>query len=180
MTITPQQFRAARAFLGWSQRDLAAKARVSRATITNFEIGISQPQVRVLEALVETLERAGIVFTEAVEGVYDPGITFKWGMTPPLSAPGEDAAAGADGEGGMKAAWDDFEEDADLDALQGEEPALDPGMADYWRTDPELWAQLSEGGRETLSQSMYGDMRAASEGYFRSARTNCDGRHCES
>ena len=29
----------------------------------------------------------------------------------------------------MKAAWDDFEEDADLDALLGEEPGLNPDMA---------------------------------------------------
>jgi transcriptional regulator with XRE-family HTH domain len=168
MTITPQQFRAARAFLGWSQRDLAAKARVSRATITNFEIGISQPQVRVLDALVETLERAGIVFTSAVEGVYDPGVTFKWGMTPPLSAPGEGAGPSEDDENGVKAAWNfEGEETANLDALLGEAPTLNPGIADYWRTAPELWASLSEGGREILSRSMFGDCRAASEEYFR-------------
>ena len=71
------------------------------------------------------------------------------------------------GEGGLKAAWDDFEEDADLDALLGEEPGLNPDMAQMWRDDPELWARLSQGGRETLSQSMYGDARAAAAGHFR-------------
>ncbi len=167
--ITVQQFRAARTFLGWSQRYLAVKARVGRSTIANFELGTSQPQPRVMEVLVETLERAGIVFTAPVEGAHGPGVAFKWGMEPPLSSPaeGEGTAAGEAGEGGLKAAWDDFEEDADLDALLGEEPGLNPDMAQLWRDDPELWARLSQGGRETLSQSMYGDARAAAAGHFR-------------
>ncbi len=77
--------------------------------------------------------------------------------------------AATDGEGGLKAAWDDIEEtaDADLDALLSEPEALNPDMAEMWRDDPELWARLSEGGRETLSRSMFGDCRAAAEGYFR-------------
>ncbi len=79
------------------------------------------------------------------------------------------ADTGEEGEGGLKAAWDDIEEgeDAALDALLAEEPALNPGMAEMWRDDPELWARLSQGGRETLSQSMYGDARAAAAGHFR-------------
>ena len=117
--------------------------------------------------LVETLERAGIVFTAPVEGVHGPGVAFKWGVEPPLRPQGEDTATGEEGEGGLKAAWDDFEEDADLDALLGEEPGLNPDMAQMWRDDPELWARLSQGGRETLSQSMYGDARAAAAGHFR-------------
>ena len=73
------------------------------------------------------------------------------------------ADTGEEGEGGLKAAWDDIEEgeDAALDALLAEEPALNPGMAEMWRDDPDLWARLSEGGRETLSRSMFGDCRAA-------------------
>jgi hypothetical protein len=59
------------------------------------------------------------------------------------------------------------EEDADLDALLGEAPALNPDMADYWRTAPAPWANLSEGGRETLSRSMFGDTRAAAADFFR-------------
>jgi hypothetical protein len=39
-------------------------------------------------------------------------------------------------------------------------------MAEMWRDDPELWARLSEGGRETLSRSMFGDTRAAAADYF--------------
>ena len=54
-----------------------------------------------------------------------------------------------------------------IDALLGEQPAPNPDMAEMWLADPELWARLSEGGRETLSRSMFGDCRAAAEGYFR-------------
>ncbi len=66
----------------------------------------------------------------------------------------------------MKAAWDD-DEAADLDALLSEAPGLNPDMAEMWREDPELWARLSQGGRETLSTRMFGDCRAAAAGYFR-------------
>jgi transcriptional regulator with XRE-family HTH domain len=150
MTINPQQFRAARAFLGWSQRDLAAKARVSRATITNFELGISQPQARVLEALVETLECEGIVFTSAVEGVYDPGVTFKWGMTPPLAAPSEGTPLDRRDEGAAEAAgWDDLSVPAEIEQLRS-----------YWRDRPREWAALSEIGRHTLSEKMFGSPEA--------------------
>ena len=88
-------------------------------------------------------------------------------MPPPARQPGEGEAAGEDSEGGLKAAWDDIEGDADLDALLSEPEELNPDMAEMWRDDPELWARLSEGGRETLSKRMFGDGRAAGEGYFR-------------
>ena len=172
MSITPQQFRAARAFLGWSQRELAAKARVGRATIANFELGISTPQVRLWKP-GGGLRRRRLVFLDA-DGrcARAKALRFKWGVMPPARQPGEDTATGEEGEGGLKAAWDDIEEDADLDALLGEAPAPDPDMAEYWRTAPELWASLSEGGRETLSRSMFGDCRAAGEGYFRGFETS--------
>ena len=56
---------------------------------------------------------------------------------------GEGRTTGETTEGGVKAAWDEGEEDADLDALLGEAPAPNPDMAEMWRTDPELWARLS-------------------------------------
>ena len=182
MGVSHYQFRAARALLGWSQADVAAKARCSRSTVTTFENGTTTPQPRVMEDLIEVLESAGIVFIEPREGEHGLAVGIKWGFTLPQRQPGEGSATGEDSAGGMKAAWDDFDEDADADlaALLAEAPTPDPGMAEMWHDDPELWARLSEGGRETLSRSMYGDMRAASEGYFRSARTSCDGRPYES
>jgi DNA-binding XRE family transcriptional regulator len=39
MSITPQQVKAARRLLGWSQPTLATKARISRETVLAFEKG---------------------------------------------------------------------------------------------------------------------------------------------
>ena len=124
---------------------------------------------RAFEDVLEVFENAGIEFLDPVEGVSGEGVRFKWGVAPSAQQPGEGAAAGEPGEGGLKAAWDDIEggEDAALDALLAAPPAPDPDMAEIWQADPELWARLSEGGRETLSRSMFGDCRAAAEGYFR-------------
>ncbi len=166
-TLAPETCRAARALLLWGQRDLAARAKVATKTVTDFEMGTRQPYERTLEVMRRALEDAGLVFIDPVEGVHGATVAFKWGVAPPARQPGEDAATGEEDEGGMKAAWDDFEEDADLDALLGEQPAPNPDMAEMWRADPELWARLSEGGRETQSRSMYGDTRAAGAGYFR-------------
>ncbi len=168
--LSPETCRAARALLAWGQRELGTRSKVAHPTIAAFELGNRQPYERTLEALRRTLEDAGLRFIDAVEGVTGEGVAFKWGVAPPARQPGEDTAAATDGEGGMKAAaWDDCGEDADadLDALLGEQPAPDPDMAEIWQADPELWARLSEGGRETLSRSMFGDCRAAAEGYFR-------------
>jgi hypothetical protein len=140
--------------------------------VTTFENGTTTPQPRVLEDLIAVLENAGVVFIDAREGEHGPAVAFKWGVAPPARQLGEDMATGEDSQRGLKAAWDDIDEAADLDALLDEAPAPDPDMADYWRTVPELWARLSEGGRETLSRSMFGDCRAADEGYFRGG-----GRH---
>ena len=95
-------------------------------------------------------------FIDPIEGVTGEGVAFKWGVAPPARQAGENTAAGEEGRGGLNAAWEHIEEAAKLDALLDEASAPDPGMADYWRTAPELWASLSEGGRETLSRSMFG------------------------
>ena len=112
------------------------------------------------------LENAGVIFIED-DGEHGLACGLQMGRSanPPVS--GSTGTATGTAEDGLKAAWDDFEEDADLDALLGEEPGLNPDMAQMWRDDPELWARLSQGGRETLSQSMYGDARAAAAGHFR-------------
>ncbi len=167
MFITIEQFRAARALLGWSQQELAAKSRVSRNAIIKFENSMSTPLPRTLEDVVEAFEDAGVIFISEDDGA-GVGVRLKKGVTPtPLKRVDRDEETGSS-EGGMKAAWDfEGEEAGDLDALLGEAPAPDPGMAEYWRTAPELWASLSEGGRETLSRTLFGDCRAAGEGYFR-------------
>ena len=60
--ITPSQCRAARALLGLSQEELAAKARIAEKTVLRFERG--EPRVRPTthQALRMALERFGVVF----------------------------------------------------------------------------------------------------------------------
>jgi transcriptional regulator with XRE-family HTH domain len=168
MIVTGDQIRMARVLLKLGVRDLSELAEVDKSTISRIENGGTSYSAT-LRQLRTICEDRGVLFIDPVEGVHAATVALKWGVAPPARQPGEDAAIGEAGAGGMKAAaWEDFDEDADanLDALLVEAPPPDPGMAEYWRTDPELWARLSEGGRETLSRSMFGDLRAVGAGYF--------------
>jgi len=60
--INPKQCRAARAWLGWSQDDLAVKAECARRTIAAFEQEKSVPFDRTLRDIQKSLEDAGITF----------------------------------------------------------------------------------------------------------------------
>jgi transcriptional regulator with XRE-family HTH domain len=62
--MTPEQCRAARALLGWSQGDLETASRVAKATIANFERGASTPYPRTLDDMREALEAAGVKFID--------------------------------------------------------------------------------------------------------------------
>ena len=64
MTLTPEQCRAARALLDWSQPDLAKASGIARSTITRLERGNITPHLSNLTALREALEAAGVVFIE--------------------------------------------------------------------------------------------------------------------
>ena len=74
--ITPGQSRAARAFLNWSQRELAAKCDVGLTAIVGFEAGTSSPRRASLAALVRTFEEAGIEFIPAAGGA-GPGVRLR-------------------------------------------------------------------------------------------------------
>jgi len=65
--VSPQQCRAARAWLGWSQDGLAKRARIGLSTLKDFEGGKRAPMRNNLEALRSALESAGIglLFDEA-------------------------------------------------------------------------------------------------------------------
>lgn len=60
--LSPAQCRAARAYLGWTVRDLTEKANASVSTIGDFERGDRVPTVRTLRALRLAFETAGIAF----------------------------------------------------------------------------------------------------------------------
>lgn len=68
MTLTPEQCRAARGWLDWSQENLAAAAHVSLSTVRDFEKGRRTPIANNLTAIRAALETAGIelVFAENV------------------------------------------------------------------------------------------------------------------
>jgi transcriptional regulator with XRE-family HTH domain len=67
--MKPEQSRAARGWLGWTQAELAKKARVGLSTVKDYEAGKRTPIANNLEAMRRALEEFGIKFTEeAVSG----------------------------------------------------------------------------------------------------------------
>lgn len=70
--MSPEQSRAARAWLDWSQEELAAKASVSQSTVRDYEKGRRVPIANNLAAMRAALEGAGIVFVDGAT----PGITY--------------------------------------------------------------------------------------------------------
>ena len=64
--VTSEQFRMARAALGWTVRDLADRAGVHRNTITRIEAGDAS-HGPTIQAVRHALEAAGILFLAAGE-----------------------------------------------------------------------------------------------------------------
>lgn len=60
--ITPEQTRAARALLAWSQRQLAAEAQISPSTLADFERGSRTPVANNAKAIRAALEAQGLQF----------------------------------------------------------------------------------------------------------------------
>jgi len=67
LAITGAQLRAARAFLGWSARDLAKRCGVSHSAIARAEKidGPLSMQARNLNSIRGTLEKHGIEFLDS-------------------------------------------------------------------------------------------------------------------
>jgi ribosome-binding protein aMBF1 (putative translation factor) len=61
--LSPEQCRAARAWLGWSQDDLAQRASIGLSTLKDFENGKRVPMRNNLDALRRALEAAGVKAT---------------------------------------------------------------------------------------------------------------------
>ena len=67
--MSPEQVRAARNWLGWTQQELAARAQVGLSTVKSFESGERQPIPNNVTAIRAALETAGMKITEsAVSG----------------------------------------------------------------------------------------------------------------
>jgi predicted transcriptional regulator len=78
MLILPEQCRAARALVDWSQQELAKRATVARKTIADFELGQVTPYPRTLRDVVAALEDGGVEFVAPEKGVYGAGVRLKW------------------------------------------------------------------------------------------------------
>lgn len=63
-TPRPEQVRAARSLLGWSQQDLATKAGVAVSTVADFERDHRSPVPNDALAIRQALEMVGILFTK--------------------------------------------------------------------------------------------------------------------
>ena len=73
--ITPEQSRAARGLLGWSQQELASKAGVGVVTVHQLEAGTSQPRRATLDVIRRAFESAGVEFIDENGG--GPGVRLK-------------------------------------------------------------------------------------------------------
>jgi predicted transcriptional regulator len=63
MSPSPEQLRAARNWLAWTQAELARRANVGLSTIKDYESGKRTPIANNVEAICRALEAAGIEFT---------------------------------------------------------------------------------------------------------------------
>ena len=73
--ITPEQCRAARGLLDWSQQDLADKAGVGIVTVRQFEADAHEPRRATLDVVKRAFETAGVEFIEANGG--GPGVRLR-------------------------------------------------------------------------------------------------------
>lgn len=75
MSIGPEQTRAARGLIAWSQQQLADAANVGLSTVRNFEAGRSFPVANNLAAIRAALESAGVIFV--AENGEGPGVRLR-------------------------------------------------------------------------------------------------------
>lgn len=66
--LTPEQSRAARGWLDWSQEELAKRAHVSLSTVRDFEKGRRIPIHNNLDAIRRAIEEGGVHLTSNEEG----------------------------------------------------------------------------------------------------------------
>ena len=75
MPLTPEQSRAARGLLDWSQEQLARASHLGVSTIRDFEKGRRVPTRNNIRAMEEAFERAGVIFIDQNGG--GPGVRMK-------------------------------------------------------------------------------------------------------
>lgn len=73
--LTPEQCRAARGLLAWSQNELAKKARVGVVTVHQLEAASSQSRPATLDVIRRAFEAAGVEFIDENGG--GPGVRLR-------------------------------------------------------------------------------------------------------
>ena len=73
--FAPEQSRAARGLLGWTQEELARHARVGVVTVHQFEAGLSQPRRATLDVVRRAFKSAGVEFIDENGG--GPGVRLR-------------------------------------------------------------------------------------------------------
>ena len=73
--ITPEQCRAARGLLDWSQGQLAKQAGVGIVTVRQFEADANEPRRATLEVIRRAFESAGVEFIDENGG--GPGLRLR-------------------------------------------------------------------------------------------------------
>jgi transcriptional regulator with XRE-family HTH domain len=58
--MSPEQCRAARGWLGWTQQELARRARVGLSTVKDFEKGERKTIAATADAIQRAIEAAGV------------------------------------------------------------------------------------------------------------------------
>lgn len=67
--MSPEQVRAARNWLAWTQAELAERSKVGLSTVKDYEGGKRTPIANNLEAIQRALEAGGMKFTaDSVSG----------------------------------------------------------------------------------------------------------------
>jgi ribosome-binding protein aMBF1 (putative translation factor) len=73
--MTPEQCRAARGLLDWSQAQLAEKAAVGVVTVRLFEAGAHTPRRATVEVIKRAFDAAGVQFIDENGG--GPGVRLR-------------------------------------------------------------------------------------------------------
>lgn len=77
--MTPNQSKAARGLLGWSQPELVKKSGMSIATVKRFESGLAPVSDEAVEAMKGAMEKAGIDFIAIGENSSNGGEGVRYG-----------------------------------------------------------------------------------------------------
>jgi transcriptional regulator with XRE-family HTH domain len=73
--VTPEQCRAARGLLDWSQQDLSKHAGIGIVTVRQIEAGSTEPRRATLVVVRQAFEAAGVEFIHENGG--GPGVRLR-------------------------------------------------------------------------------------------------------